>query len=174
MSGSLHPNLARLAASYDQLVTACNRGEIEPAAAIARMSELTARDDNGVLWRLSAATGTWQRATIAGAWVADTPPAWGLATPTAHDLTPESARRAQLPAGDPSVTDPGEFISHTPVDLSKVGGSGIAGSTLRAIGTSSPTPAEADSPSGVNWRPVLLAGAAAVVGVLVIVRVLAG
>lgn len=87
MSEPLHPNLARIAASYDEVQARASRGEISPAQARTEVSRLVARDDEGVLWSIDPASGRWLRRTIAGQLVPDTPPSYGVATPTAHDLT---------------------------------------------------------------------------------------
>ena len=151
--GSLHPNLARIAAAYDQLTLSCSRGEVDLASVHTRIAELVARDDEGVMWRLDPESGGWLRATLSGTWVPGSPPTWGLATPTAHDLTPEHVRRAQLPGSDPAAYDPDTFITHTPVDLTKVGDGTLAGSTLRQLVRSGPS---SDGGMLRNRLPVIL------------------
>lgn len=83
----LHPNLARLAAAYDQIIERFSRGELDAMAAKAAISTLVARDDEGVQWSIDPASGEWLRRTRTGEVVPGSPPAFGLATPTAHDLT---------------------------------------------------------------------------------------
>jgi hypothetical protein len=87
---TLHPNLAKSAAAYDELHERLVRGLIRPEAASKEAAELIARDDEGVCWRIDPAIGGWVRKTLDGHWVADTPPSYGLATATPHDLTPNS------------------------------------------------------------------------------------
>jgi hypothetical protein len=87
---TLHPNLAKSAAAYDELHERLERGQVSSSAAIKEAAELIARDDEGVRWRIDPTVGGWTRETLDGAWVVDTPPSYGLATTTPHDLTPNS------------------------------------------------------------------------------------
>jgi hypothetical protein len=89
VSAPLHPNLARIAAAYDDVVSRASRGEISAAQARAEVLHLVARDDTGVLWSIDPSSGKWMRRKFNGEMVFDTPPTYGLATPTAHDLTRE-------------------------------------------------------------------------------------
>jgi hypothetical protein len=83
----LHPNLARIGAAYDQVQARASRGEISATQARAEIMHLVARDDEGVLWSIDPSSGNWMRRTITGELVFDTPPTYGVATPTAHDLS---------------------------------------------------------------------------------------
>lgn len=84
---SLHPNLGRVAAAYDDILARWASGTIDTATATARAATLVARDDQGVRWRIAADSGDWQREEADGRWVADVPPAAGYATLAAADLT---------------------------------------------------------------------------------------
>lgn len=83
----LHPNLARLAAAYDEIFTRWSRGLIDAEIARQEISALVARDDDGILWSIDPDSGAWLRRTIGGDLVPGTPPTYGLATPTPHDLS---------------------------------------------------------------------------------------
>lgn len=87
MAQPLHPNLARLAASYDEIFERWSLGRIDAAQARTEICALVARDDEGILWSIDPDTGEWLRRTVAGNLVKSTPPAYGLATPTPHDLS---------------------------------------------------------------------------------------
>lgn len=87
MTEPLHPNLARLAAAYDEIVGRWSSGVIDTPRARAEIAALVARDDEGVLWSIDPATGNWLRRTLNGDLVEGTPPSYGLATPTAHDVS---------------------------------------------------------------------------------------
>lgn len=87
MTQPLHPNLARLAAAYDEIFTRWSRGQIDAAAARQEIAALVARDDDGILWSIDPESGAWLRRTLSGELVQGTPPSYGLATPTPHDLS---------------------------------------------------------------------------------------
>jgi hypothetical protein len=87
MAAPLHPNLARLAATYDDIFARWSRGQIDAELARREISALVARDDDGILWSIDPENGEWLRRTITGELVAGTPPAYGLATPTPHDIS---------------------------------------------------------------------------------------
>lgn len=87
MTQPLHPNLARLAAAYDEIFTRWSRGQIDAAAARQEIAALVARDDDGILWSIDPESGAWLRRTLSGDLVPGTPPSYGLATPTPHDLS---------------------------------------------------------------------------------------
>jgi hypothetical protein len=87
----LHPNLARLAAAYDEIFTRWSRGQIDAAIARQEIAALVARDDDGILWSIDPESGEWLRRTITGELVPGTPPTYGLATPTPHDLSHNTA-----------------------------------------------------------------------------------
>jgi hypothetical protein len=86
MENSLHPNLARLAASYQQILGRLNRGELTLPHAHAEIRELIARDDEGVQWTINPRDGGWLFLSRNGEWMPAKPPASGFATMTPHDL----------------------------------------------------------------------------------------
>lgn len=83
----LHPNLARLAAAYDNVIERYSRREINPNQARSDILALVARDDNGVQWSIDPDSGDWCYRNLRGQLVVGDPPSYGLATPTAHDLS---------------------------------------------------------------------------------------
>lgn len=83
----LHPNLARLAAAYDEICVRWSRGELNAADARGQIAALVARDDTGVHWQLNASDGKWQFRTRTGEWRKGEPPTYGYASVTPHDLT---------------------------------------------------------------------------------------
>ena len=86
----LHPNLARLAAAYDDITQRFARGQLTATQANSAIMALVARDDEGVHWSIDPSSGDWLRRTRTGDLVPGTPPSYGVATPTAHDLTHDS------------------------------------------------------------------------------------
>ena len=120
----LHPNLARLDADYDEIVARFARREITADEAHAQVRDLRARDDEGVIWSKDPSDGGWLRQTRTGAWEkTDTPPVYGVATPTPHDLS-----------GGSSPTNPDNRIDFVPVDERAVWGE----NSLRASTRTSP------------------------------------
>ena len=83
----LHPNLARIAVRYQELVDAYARREVDATEASLRMRELVARDDDGVQWTVNPRDGGWLRCTVWGEWVPGEPPRQGFATLTAWELS---------------------------------------------------------------------------------------
>lgn len=90
----LHPNLAKLAASYDEIIERYAQGSISAAAAQREVASLVARDDEGVQWSIDPFTGEWMRKTREGNLVAGEPPSYGLETATPYDIS--GARRDYL------------------------------------------------------------------------------
>jgi hypothetical protein len=86
VENSLHPNLARLAASYQQILGRLNTGTINLAQAHVEIRELVARDDEGVQWTINPRDGGWLFLSRNGEWMPAAPPASGFATLTPHDL----------------------------------------------------------------------------------------
>lgn len=119
---SLHPNLARLAAAYDQICSRWSRGELNAADARGQISALVARDDNGTHWTINPTDGNWQYRTRTGEWRAGDPPTFGYATPTAFELTRESG--AFNPDNRISFYEVDESLLYPPTSL--------AGSTRRS------------------------------------------
>jgi hypothetical protein len=159
VSDSLHPNLARLAATYDEIFSRWSRGQIDAAQARMEISALVTRDDEGILWSIDPDSGSWLRRTITGDVVADDPPKFGLATPTPHDLS----------------TNPGSFNPDTRIRLGIVddelthAASSLTGSTRRARRDRARTAAQASS----NTR-VVVAGVAVAVAALLAIVALSG
>lgn len=83
----LHPNLARLAAAYDEIFERYASSRIDAVQARMEISALVARDDEGILWSIDPDSGEWLRRTITGELVVSKPPTYGLATPTPHDVS---------------------------------------------------------------------------------------
>lgn len=87
----LHPNLARLAAIYDQIVEAHAVGRIDSTTASAEIRKLQARDDQGVVWAIRD-DGRWYRKTRDGHLVPDTPPTTGIPAVSPFDVSPPNYR----------------------------------------------------------------------------------
>jgi hypothetical protein len=121
MNNSLHPNLAKLAATYDEIFLRWSRGQIDADIARQEISALVARDDDGILWSIDPDSGAWLRRTISGELVPGTPPSYGLATPTPHDLS-----------HNPGSFNPGNSVRMQKVDDELLyAPSSLAGSTRR-------------------------------------------
>lgn len=82
----MHPNLARIAASYQQILGRISRGEIDLVRAHGEIRELVARDDQGVQWTINPRDGGWMFLSRNGQWMPADPPREGFATMTPHDL----------------------------------------------------------------------------------------
>jgi hypothetical protein len=121
---TLHPNLARIAAQYDDVLRRFSLRQIDNAAAQAEISALQARDDEGVIWRLDPKDASWLRKARDGSWIKGEPPRSGLATPTAHDLS-----------RDPRVFNPDSRIRFEEAPQGEPG-FGLQGTTRSLTGTS--------------------------------------
>lgn len=86
MDRPLHPNLARIASSYDQVMHEYRAGRLSPAEARRRTLTLVARDDNGLEWSINPDTGSWRYRNQFGDMVSANPPAYGVAAFTPTDL----------------------------------------------------------------------------------------
>ena len=84
---TLHPNLARIAVAYQDLVQAYASGLVDANRASVLMRELVARDDEGVQWSINPRDGGWLRCTVWGEWVSANPPQHGFATLSAWELS---------------------------------------------------------------------------------------
>lgn len=115
---TLHPNLARIAAAYDEIIMSFGSGLLSAPQSRARIEALTARDDNGVEWSIDPENGDWRYTTREGDFAYAEPPSWGLATLTPHDLGSGSK-------------DPDDRITLYEVDLTIQ--SGLSGATRRSI-----------------------------------------
>jgi hypothetical protein len=87
MDAAIHPNLAQIAASYDDICEQVNMGIMSGPDARRAVMALVARDDQGVQWLISPDDGNWYRRTITGELVSDTPPTSGIATPSGWDVS---------------------------------------------------------------------------------------
>jgi hypothetical protein len=95
MDRPLHPNLARIAAAYDEVMDAYRRQQLSAAEARRRVLALVARDDNGLEWSINPDTGHWQYRSHFGELLTAEPPAYGVAGFTPTDLgagRPDSGR----------------------------------------------------------------------------------
>jgi hypothetical protein len=86
-SRHLHPNLARLAASYDDVMERYGKNQLSEDEAKRLIRNLVARDDQGIQWSIDPDDGQWFRYTLKGAKVKDTPPEAGIATHTGWDIS---------------------------------------------------------------------------------------
>ena len=75
---SLHPNLAKIALRYDEIIEAYQRKEYSEQGAYQLLCGLNARDDNGVLWRINAVSGVWEFKQFSGLWLVGDPPIFGF------------------------------------------------------------------------------------------------
>lgn len=106
---TLHPNLARIAAEYDDITRRYQSRQLSGTQATALITKLHARDDFGVIWTIDPQSGEWLRRDMQGQWVADTPPTAGLATPDGYTLagrpdrfTPDAMIDGYTVSDDPS------------------------------------------------------------------------
>lgn len=133
-TGSLHPNLARLAAEYDMICEQVTIGVLTPAAGRERIEQLEARDDDGVRWSIDATSGQWFRKTAFGdAHYDTTPPTYGYPSLTAHDLT-----------STPTVANPQDRVLFAHVDENQLPQTGLKGAT-RTQHRHTPTPPKKQS-----------------------------
>jgi len=86
MDRPLHPNLARIASAYDQVMYEYRSGVLSPAEARRRTLTLVARDDNGLEWSIDPDTGSWRYRNQFGEMVTANPPSYGVAGFTPDDL----------------------------------------------------------------------------------------
>lgn len=92
MTQPLHPNLAKLAAAYDEIFLRWSCGQIDAAEARMEILALQARDDDGILWSIDPESGAWLRRTLGGELVRDTPP-------SLRPGHPNTARSLEQPPG---------------------------------------------------------------------------
>ncbi|MFM7088556.1 MAG: hypothetical protein ACKOW9_03430 [Candidatus Paceibacterota bacterium] len=83
---TLHPNLARVAAIYDDIVNDLNTGKIESSQAYRLIGSLSAKDDNGVEWSINPENGVWRYRSIDGEMREAEPPQVGMASLTPYDI----------------------------------------------------------------------------------------
>jgi hypothetical protein len=103
----LHPNLARLAAAYDNIVERYARAEIDPRQARAEIAGLVARDDEGVLWSIDPDTAKWKYRDRSGDVHVGQPPAYGYPSPSPFQISQPAKSRGH---------DPDHRVSMQPVD----------------------------------------------------------
>lgn len=152
---SLHPNLARVAAEYDEVLLAFQQGRIAPNEARRRIMALVARDDNGLEWSIDAETGKWRYRTHFGSFALGDPPAYGVLAPTPHDLGSGTG----LPSDD--------RVALQQVDMVALTSEGsLTGSTL--------LPQIGDMPPATASRRSLIAAVCIVAGVAMIVTLAVG
>jgi len=96
----LHPNLARIAAAHNDLVERYRNHQITTIQAQTEASELIARDDMGIRWRINPTSGQWEHETQTGQWKQGAPPQQGVAS-----LTPQ-----HFGSINHQVFDPDNFI----------------------------------------------------------------
>lgn len=92
MDSTLHPALARIAASYDEIVLEFQQGRLTAPESRRRIMSLVARDDNGVEWSIDPDSGRWRYRTTWGEFAYADPPGFGMVPVTAHDLGAGSGR----------------------------------------------------------------------------------
>lgn len=86
--GLLHPNLAVLAADYDNIIESLRTHRMSASDARAAVTALEARDDFGIRWSIDPDSGRFVRKTAFGDLEFDTPPSHGVATPTGFTYSP--------------------------------------------------------------------------------------
>jgi len=132
MSKPLHPNLARLAASYDMIFERFSSGSIDVKQAKSEIAALSARDDQGVIWSIDPDSGKWLRLTRSGQTIEDEPPTYGLATATPFELSgsgaPDPDSRLEMGVVNENLSRaPGQYTGMTRQVgfTSETGGSGF-------------------------------------------------
>ena len=109
---TLHPNLASLASSYDEILRELAAGRINTAQARSAIAQLQARDDQGIRWSIDPDTGAWVRVTALGDLeFDDSPPTSGYRTADAFDFGAHPAAfnpndQVHLTSADPGLNRP--------------------------------------------------------------------
>lgn len=134
----LHPNIARVAASYDQIIERLRSNQISNAQAFELIEQLEARDDQGVRWSIDAASGRWIRRTMQGHAEFDTPPTSGYQTHDAFSYTQPDPFAAPTADG-PLVANPNARLELTEIEHDSALHRRHAGRTRRAAAGSRPT-----------------------------------
>lgn len=117
----LHPNLARIAARYDEIATDVTSGRISSVEGRRRIGTLVAKDDNGVEWSIDPESGAWRYRSLNGRFVPADPPMWGMASATPRDF------------GSQHPVDVDQRLEFHEVDESRR--TGLAGATRRKVHT---------------------------------------
>jgi len=73
----LHPELAKIAERYDEIVNLCKINKISIYKANGLIGKLTARDDNGVYWSIDPRNGKWFYIDIENNKIFAEPPTFG-------------------------------------------------------------------------------------------------
>lgn len=146
MDRPLHPNLARIAASYDEIVSAFQQGRLSPADARRQLVALVARDDAGIEWSIDPDSGRWRYRTRWGGLEEADPPSYGMAAATPADLGAGNGR------------DLDARLSLHEVDMELVTPpSSLVGSTLLRDGSGSRSPISSRQVLGVALALAVLA-----------------
>jgi len=120
MEQSLHPNLARIAAEYDEVVKNFKNGMLTQSEARRRVLALTARDDEGLEWSFDPDTGMWRYQNKWGDYVLSDPPLAGVMGLAPEDIGASGGRTQD------------ERISFIPIGASQMyTNGGLRGSTQR-------------------------------------------
>lgn len=169
--GGLHPNLARAAAGYDDVLRRLAAGRITEREAHTEISHLEARDDTGIRWQIDPKTGNWLRKTAFGQLVADpTPPTMGVATATPFDY---------IPAGSTMFNPDTVLVSET-VDAGRPGAAVPYVHDTPAPAARTSTDADARHVNGrpgrkpPRWRTLTLAVVAVAASILAVTVALNG
>lgn len=156
----LHPNLARVAASYAEIVEQFARAELTAPEANRRVSELVARDDNGLRWAINPTDGSWMYQSAVGEWKPGDPPTSGVATLTPHDITNHT-----VAGGRTGVANPDDLIDFTRA-TPEMGSDGLVGATYKQAAKLESRNNKTPSKLSKKTLMALVAIAAVVVGVL--------
>jgi hypothetical protein len=92
----LHPELARVAVAYQDLVQRFALGRIDSTQASVQARELVARDDDGTMWTINPRDGGWLRCSVFGEWAPGEPPCSGFTTLSAWGLSGRAGVDAAL------------------------------------------------------------------------------
>jgi len=133
MDRPLHPNLARIASAYDEVMAAYRAGQLSPAEARRRVLTLVARDDSGLEWSINPDSGSWQYRNQFGEMITQNPPAYGVAGFTPTDLgagTGDDPRVRLFAIDQEALHAPGQLRGST--TLPAPGGTG-GGARLRRV-----------------------------------------
>lgn len=155
MEFALHPNLAQLAASYDDICSQVEMSLMSPADARSAILALVTRDDAGVQWCISPDDGQWYRRTRTGEMVMDSPPRSGIQTPSGWDVSSSTE----------SLGDPRHRVHTREVDpLEHRSPTDLAGSTVAA----SLTPTRRGSLGRFHVEPAMMRRGVALLAVVLV------
>jgi hypothetical protein len=154
---SLHPNLARLAADYDDIIADFSRSSISVTEARARIRTLVARDDEGVQWSIDPDTADWYFKDRHGNLQKGTPPSYGHASPNPYSISRPGLQTAGDPDRNIVFAPVNEDLLHSPQSL--------VGATRRHIFHNDTNA----TPPRPRWVNVLIATVFVLIGIFVIV-----